>query len=321
VRTVYLASPPFGTPVLARLIERGAAPGLVVTTPDRREGRGRKLAPSPLAELAARERIPVLRAESVREDAARAALAGFAPDVVLVASWGELLRGDFLALPRLAVLNVHPSLLPRHRGATPVQAALSAGDPTTGVSIQRVVLALDAGDVLVQHATPIGPEETAGELTQRLALLGGDAAAEALGLLAAGRAVFRPQDPALVTVCRKLTKESGRIDWTRPADELARLVRAMNPWPGAATALPGGGALRVLRARALAAEPDVPPGPPGSVREAGKRLRVACGQGELELVELQQAGKRALAAAEFLRGTPLAVGARLGVNAPGASGA
>jgi methionyl-tRNA formyltransferase len=167
LRTAYLASPPFGTLVLEWLVESRQRPGLVVTTPDRREGRGRTLAPSPLAALAERASIPVVRAESVREEACLDALRSYAPDVVLVASWGELLRADFLALPRLAVLNVHPSLLPRHRGATPVQAAILAGDETTGVSIQRVVLELDAGDVLVQRATPLGPDETAGELAER----------------------------------------------------------------------------------------------------------------------------------------------------------
>jgi methionyl-tRNA formyltransferase len=313
VRTAYLASPPFGTHVLERLVESRQRPGLVVTTPDRREGRGRTLAPSPLAALAERASIPVVRADSVREDACRDALARYAPDVVLVASWGELLREDFLALPRLAVLNVHPSLLPRHRGATPVQAAILAGDETTGVSIQRVVLELDAGDVLVQRATPLGPDETAGELAQRLAHLGGEAAVEALEALEAGRAVFRPQDPAAATVCRKLTKESGRIDWTRSADELARHVRAMNPWPGAVTTLPSGAALRVERARALATGVSARP---GTVLESRGCLRIGCGEGELELLEVQLAGKRALPAPEFLRGTPLALGARLG---PGGS--
>ncbi len=312
MRIVFLGSPPFGTLVLARLLESPFPPGLVVTTPDRQEGRGRALRPSPLAELASRAGIPLLRTESVREEACDAALRAHAPDVVLVASWGELLRAEFLELPRLCVLNVHPSLLPRHRGATPVQAAILSGDATTGVSIQRVVLELDAGDVLVQRSTQVGADETAGELSERLARLGGEAAAEALGDLAAGRAVFRPQDARAATVCRKLTKESGRIDWARTAEELARHVRAMSPWPGAATTLPSGVPLRVWKARALPAGPPGSSAAPGTVLEARARLRVACGRDELALFEVQSAGKRVLGAAEFLRGTPLAVGARLG---------
>ena len=194
---------------------------------------------------------------------------------------------------------------------SPVQAAILAGDAETGVCVQRMVRALDAGDLVLSIATPIGPDETAGELAARLAEIGGEAAVTALDLVASGRAVFTPQDPARATVCRKLTKESGAIDWTRPAAELARLVRAMNPWPLARAARAGGGELAVLRARAI----DTPlAGEPGSVLEHTPRLVVACGAGgreALELLEVQAPGKRPLDAASFARGARLVRGAAL----------
>ncbi len=229
--------------------------------------------------------------------------------MILVASWGEILRPEFLALPRFAVLNVHPSLLPRHRGATPVQAAILAGDTHTGVTIQRVTTELDAGDLLVEKSVEIAPAETAGELLGRLALLGGEAAAEALDSIEDGTAVFRPQDASRATFCKRLTKESGRIDWRLPAEELERHVRAMDPWPAAYTTLPNGVPLTIWKARAL---PE-PAAAPGTVVDARDRLRVACGSGSLELLEVQSAGRRAMTAAEFLRGARLAPGERLGV--------
>jgi methionyl-tRNA formyltransferase len=311
VRVVFLGSPPFATPILARLLASPWRPSLVLTPPGRARGRGRQADESELAALAraAGEGVELLEAETLRSGPALARLCAAEADVFLVASYGELLRQEVLDLPRHACLNVHPSLLPRHRGATPVQAAILAGDQETGTTIQRVVLALDAGDVLVQRRTPILPGETAGELSARLAELSAEAASEALELVARGAARYQPQDPAGVTVCKRLSKEDGRIDWARPALELERHVRAMNPWPLAATALPGGAPLLVHRA-SLA--PGDPRAAPGTLLEAGARLVVATGEGALELTEVQAAGKRALPAAEFQRGARLAPGQRLG---------
>ena len=211
---------------------------------------------------------------------------------------------------------MHLSLLPRHRGASPIQAAILAGDPETGVSIQRVVLALDAGDVVHAVATPIGPEETAGELGARLAELGARAAVEALDAIEAGTARFTPQDPERVTVCRKLKKEHGHLDWARPAPELERFVRAMAPWPGAHTRLPeqhGGKGLTVRRARLPEGLERPAAARPGELLEVERRLCVACGEGALELLEVQVPGKRALPVPEFLRGARLQPGEHLGV--------
>lgn len=309
MRVVFLGSPPFATPILERLIASPHTPVAVVTAPERSRGRGRKSAASPVAELAESAGLPLLRPESARSPEFLAELAALEPDLCLVASYGELLTQDFLDLPPRGTLNVHGSLLPRHRGASPVQAALLAGDPVTGVAIQRVVLALDAGDVLLTRELEIGAQETAGELFERLSQLGAEAAVEALDRVAAGEDAYTPQDPAGVTVCRKLKKADGAIDWARSAAELERFARAMNPWPAARTRLPDGRGLSVLRARL-----DESSGAPGEVLEAGASFRVACGEGALELIEVQVEGKRALPAADFLRGARLEVGARLGAN-------
>lgn len=308
MRVVFLGSPPFATPVLARLVASPFRPVAIVTQPARAQGRGRKVAESSVAALAKEHGIELLEPESVREPAVLEKLRALAPDVFLVVSYGEILREEFLAIPRLVSLNVHPSLLPRWRGATPVPATLLAGDAVTGVAIQKVARELDAGDLLLVRETPVRELETAGELLARLAEWSGELVLEALALVASGRAVYTPQDHARATHCRKLSKESGRIDWTKSARELEHLVRAMNPWPGATTTLPDGTPLAVWRARAL----DVPPAAPGTVLESAKRLLVAAGSGALEVLEVQQPGKRALPAVDWLRGARLAPASTLG---------
>ena len=310
MRVVFLGSPPFGTPILERLAESAFRPSLVVTPPARPRGRGRKLAPQPLAERAGALGLELLQPRTVRDPEVMERLAAESPDVVVVASYGELLRQEFLDLPRLASLNVHPSLLPRWRGATPVPATLLAGDQITGVSVQRLVLELDAGDVLVARESPVDQEETAGELLDRMALLGAEALIEGLSALESGEARFTPQDPADVTHCRKLSKEDGRLHWREPAPSLALRVRAMNPWPGAHTTLAGGTVLSVWRARAVDESGD-----PGQVlRAEGGELVVACGEGALSLLEVQVAGKKRMAAADWLRGSRLEAGTVLGTS-------
>lgn len=309
MRTVFLGSPPFATPVLARLIESRHRPQALVTRPDRPRGRGRSLEASPLVELARAHGVEVLQPPDPHAPEVLEHLRALAPEVLFVASYGVILRPALLELGSHGALNAHASLLPRHRGASPIQAALLAGDSETGVSIQRIVEALDAGDVLLERRIPIGPDDTAGDLFARLAGLAGEAAVEALDLLEGGRARFTPQDPARVTVARKLRKEHGRVDWTRSAAELERFVRAMTPWPGARTLAPDGRELALLSVRV---HPES--GAPGLVLEAGQRLLVACGAGSLELLELAPAGKRAMSAADWLRGYRLSTGQRLGAG-------
>ena len=307
MRVVFLGSPPFATPVLERLVASPHRPVAIVTKQDLPRGRGRRVQPSSVAGIARREEIELLQPEKATDPEFLDRLRALGADVFLAVAYGKILREEFLAIPRDVSLNVHPSLLPRWRGATPVQAALAAGDRTTGVTIQRVALELDAGDVLVALRTEVRDGETAGELQARMAELSCEAVIQALDLVAAGGAAYTPQDPGAATFCTKLDKEAGVIDWTRGADELERHVHAMNPWPGARTTLPGEGELIALRARASEGS-----GVAGTVLSAGRRFVVACGRGALELAEVKPAGKRAMAGDEYLRGARLEAGMMLG---------
>jgi methionyl-tRNA formyltransferase len=232
--------------------------------------------------------------------------------VLLVASYGVILPPAVLALAPHGALNVHASLLPRHRGASPVQAAIFCGDRETGVSVQRMVAELDAGDVLLERRVALGAETTAPELLAQLAELGAEALVAALDLLAAGRAEFRPQDPARVTWARKIRKEHGHIDFAAPAARIERQVRALAGWPGARCLDPKGRELTVLRAAVVPAEGFGGESAPGTILECGEHLVVATGAGALEIRELLPAGKRAMSAAEFARGARLEPGQRLG---------
>lgn len=305
MRVIFFGSPPFATPILGALLESHHRPVAVVTQPAREAGRGRRPQPSPVADLAEAHGIELLRPESARDTEFQAQLRALEPDVLLVASYGELLDDTLLAIAPRGALNVHGSLLPRWRGASPVQAAILAGDARTGVSIQRMVRKLDAGDVLLARETDIEAEETGGALTARLAALGAEAAIAALDLVRAERAVFTPQDESRVTHCRKIPKSAGWIDWTQSAERLARHVRAFTPWPGARGRLADGRELTVVRARAEPAQKDAPPGALDADALGRGELRVATGSGCLQLLDVQPAGKRALAVGEWLRGARL----------------
>jgi methionyl-tRNA formyltransferase len=281
----------------------------LVARPDRPGGRGLAVRASPLVELARARDIPTIQPESTKDPAFVAALAALAPEVLLVASYGEILRRDVLELAPHGALNVHASLLPRHRGASPIQAAILAGDRETGVSVQRMVLALDEGDVLVEERTPIGERETAGDLLARLADLGGRAAVRALDLLEAGEAHFRPQDPARATYARKIGKEAGSIDWSRSAREIDRHVRAMTPWPGARTTAPNGREIQILEARVAAASSSAAP---GSILATEPELLVAAADGAVAIHVLKPSGGVHMEAAAWLRGARVAAGSRLG---------
>jgi methionyl-tRNA formyltransferase len=305
LRVVFLGSPPFATPVLERLVSGPYRPVAVVTQPDRARGRSRRT--SPVAELAEREDIPLLRPESARDPEFQDELRSLEPDVMMVASYGELLDDAFLAIPPRGSLNVHGSLLPRWRGASPIQAAILAGDEVTGVSVQRIVKKLDAGDVMLELETPIEADETAGELFARLEVLGAEAAERALEIVDRGEDEYTPQDPALVTHCRKIGKDAGAIDWSRSAGEIARLVRAMNPWP-TARASTGGAALQVLGARVAPLPPGHAGAAPGTLVAANPLPLVATGEGALELVSVKPAGKREMDGGAWLRGARLQPG-------------
>jgi methionyl-tRNA formyltransferase len=316
MRVVFLGSPPFAVPVLERLLASPHRVAVLVTPPDKPKGRGRRVEPSPLVEIARARSIPLEQPATTKDPAFVARLRAHEPDVLLVASYGELLRQEVLTLAPHGALNVHASLLPRWRGASPIQAALLAGDTETGVSVQRMVLALDEGDVIVERRTPIEPRENAGELLQRLARLGGEAAVEALDALESGTARFTPQDPARATFARKLPKERGWIDWSADAATLERHVRAMTPWPGARTLLrgpAGQGAQELVVVEARARDDvDAVDRAPGTLLAGRSELLVVCGSGALEIVRLKPAGKGELAADAWLRGARLDPAAHFG---------
>jgi len=306
-----MGSPPFATPILERLLQSDSHEVVgLVTPPDRPRGRGREVVRSELATLADRAGLTVIQPKSTKDQSFVDALAALGAEALAVASYGEILRTNILEMCPHGALNVHGSLLPRWRGASPIQRAIAAGDAETGVSIQRMVLALDAGDVILEKRTAIGPNETAADLFDRLSLLGADALIEALDQLDAGTATFTPQDPDAVTLAPKLKKEDGRIDFREPADEVARHVRAMTTWPGARTTLPDGRDLVVLEAQAT----DIAGGnaTTGELM-AADGLVIAAGDGTtVRLVTVKPAGKGAMDGAAFLRGTRLEAGQRLG---------
>jgi methionyl-tRNA formyltransferase len=282
----------------------------VVSQPDRPRGRGRRVSPSPVAQAAARLGLPLLRPEKVGDAETAAALAAAAPDLGVVVAFGQFLPRRIRELPALGYcINAHASLLPRWRGAAPIAHAILAGDSETGVSLMRVEREMDAGPVAAQRALAIGAEETAGELSARLAVLAAELLAEQIERIARGPIPWTPQDPARVTVAPRLARADAELDWREPAAALARRVRALAPAPGAFTQLAGAG-LRILAARALAGPVDRPP---GTLRRAGaSELRVATGEGWLVPLALQRAGGRVLDVASFLRGHALPDGTRLG---------
>jgi methionyl-tRNA formyltransferase len=313
VRIVFLGTPPFAVASLEALAAAGHTIACVVAQPDRPAGRGRALR-EPATKAWARARgLPVLQPEKVRDGRLAAALLPLRPDLLAVVAYGRILGRDLLDLAPHGAVNVHASLLPRWRGAAPVQWAVADGDAWTGVTVMRMDEGLDTGAILLQRATPVGPDETAQALSARLAKLGGEALAEALPLLAAGALTPVGQDPARVTLAPVIEKEHGRLEVRLPAARLAARVRAFTPWPGAFTAL-GGRILKVHAARVSAAEPAPPAGSrPGEARQAPGGILVACGDGSaLLLTEVQLEGKRRRAAPEFARGAAIAAGAVLG---------
>lgn len=311
MKVAFLGSPPFGATVFEALLATARHEVVaLVTRPDKPRGRGMKVEPSPMV-VAARERgIAVLQPDRARGPEFLEALRALAPDALLVASYGEILRQDVLDLAPRGAWNVHASLLPRWRGASPIQAAILAGDAETGVCVQKMVLALDEGDVVHELRTEIGARETSGELLARLATLGGRAAVEALDLVAAGAPLLVPQDAARATYATKIRKEHGLVDWTKSAVEIDRLVRAYAPWPGARTTL-AGAELGLLDCPPC----ELPQGAdtaPGAVAQTKEGLVAACGAGAVRLARVKPAGKGAMDGAAWARGARLEAGARCG---------
>lgn len=308
MRVIFAGTPEFAVAALEAVHTAGHRIVLVLTQPDRPAGRGLSPRPSPVKQAAFRLGLPVAQPTTLKEPAVHTALRAADPEIMVVAAYGLILPQAVLELPRHGAINIHASLLPRWRGAAPIPRALLAGDPRTGVSIMQMDAGLDTGPVLLAGETPIGPEDTAGALHDRLAALGARLVVEALARIAAGTARAKPQPSVGATYAPKLDSAEARIDWNRPAAEIARRVRAFDPVPGAVARIRGTD-LKIWRAEPRAAAgSDHAPGTVVAADEAG--IVVACGGGQLALRELQRAGGRRLPAAELLRGFPVVVGDR-----------
>ena len=313
LRIVFMGTPDIACPTLQAL---ASAPDCevvgVVAQPDKPKGRDLKLQPPPVKELALRLGVPVLQPVRAREEAFLAQLRELRPDLIAVLAYGQILPQAVLDLPQYGCLNVHTSLLPRWRGAAPIQWAILEGDAETGVTIMRMDAGLDTGGVVATCATPIAPDDNAQTVHDRLGVLGAELLVRTISRYVAGEAPPRPQPTEGVSYARKLTKEDGRLDWSQPARVLHNRLRAFTPWPGAFTFLPAQPRpllLKVWRAEvASAADLQLAPAAkPGQVLAADKLgLVIACREGALRLLEVQKEGSRRMTAAEFLAGHPLA---------------
>lgn len=310
MRLVFAGTPEFARIALDALLAAGHDIPLVLTQPDRPAGRGLKLTPSPVKQAAQAAGIEVAQPRSLKLDgrypdeaaAARDLLVRVAPEVMVVAAYGLILPLWTLQLPRLGCLNIHASLLPRWRGAAPIQRAIEAGDTRTGVTIMQMDEGLDTGDMLLERVVPIGPQQSAAELHDALALAGGQAIVQALEALQRGELTPRPQPQEGVTYAAKLDKAEAALDFTQPADVLARRVRAFNPVPGATVRLPGlSEPVKVWRAQAVADGGGQ--AAPGTVlRASAQGVDIAAGQGVLRLLELQKAGGKRQPVEVFMQG-------------------
>lgn len=311
MRIVFLGSGRFAIPSFEALLDAGHDVPALVTQPDRESGRGRDLAPPPIKPVAERRGIPVLQPRRVREPEAQDALRRLEPDLQVVVAFGQILPRSVIDMAPRGTVNVHASLLPRLRGAAPIQWAIATGEAQTGVTAMLIDEGLDTGPLLLARSAPIGPDETAAELEPRLARLGADVLLETVRGLEAGTIVPAPQDAARATLAPILKKEDGRIDWSATASTIACRARGFDPWPGAFT-LHEGRLLKALRVReAPAPAPSAPAGTVVLVASDG--VVIACGEGTaLRLVEVQPESRRAMPASAWAAGARLHVGARLG---------
>jgi methionyl-tRNA formyltransferase len=310
MRTVFLGSPPFAAPAFAALLARDEPPIALVTASARRAGRGRKDLANPLREMAEAQGLTVFQPENVRDPKFMDSFAALEADLGIVVSYGQILDWKVLVAPRFGCINVHGSLLPRWRGASPVQAALLAGDEETGVCIQQMVEALDAGPVLAERRLILSPDERADELFEKLSLQSAELLVEFLnqvgdGPLPDGAA----QDPRLVTSCKKIKAADSQLDWNWDSQTIDRHVRAMAGWPSAKTSLPDGTNMKVHRGEPSSLKAS---GEPGEVASLEGGLFICCGQGTFRVDSLQREGKAVMSAQEFLRGADLKIGSQFG---------
>lgn len=298
-----MGTPEFAVPCLQALVDGGHEVVAVFTQPDKPRGRGNRLTPPPVKVLAEKLGIPVYQPERIRRESV-GVLEALAPDLCVTAAFGQILSQRLLDIPRLGCINVHASLLPRHRGSAPINWAILQGDRVAGVTTMMMARGVDTGDMLLKVETPIREGETAGELTERLSLLGAPLLMDTLAALEAGTLRRVPQDEAQMTYDPMLDKAMGVIDWTRDARDIANQVHGLNPWPGASTALQGG---RLKLHRVQVAEGA---GQPGELLCADPKrgLVIACGSGAVRVLQLQAPGGKPMDPKDYLRGHPMAVG-------------
>lgn len=306
MRLAFFGSPDFALPSLEALLAAGHEVALVVSQPAKPVGRSAELSDPPVARRAKELSLAVFQPPTLKDEVALARLAEVRADLFVVVAYGKILAQRVLDLPRLGCVNVHGSVLPRWRGASPVQAALLAGDAESGVSIMRMEAGMDTGPVYAVSRGPIAPGEDAGSLSARLAREGAELLVATLPAIGAGTLAPAPQDGALASLCPKIRREDGQADLSRPAEELVRRLRAFTPWPGL-FAFRGGRRVKLLAARVV---PGTPGGTPGEVLSAGDEIVVACGDGALALARLQAEGRKPLDAATFARGERVMPGER-----------
>ena len=307
MRVLFWGTPEFAAAPLRALIGEGSEVVGVVTQPDKPQGRSRAIIPSPVKEIALEEEIPLFQPKNAREPELVEQLKALEPDISVVVAYGHILPQKIIDLPPQGTLNIHASLLPLLRGAAPIQAAIQQGFTETGVTIMRVVKALDAGPIILQARSKIFEDETYGELQERLSELGALSLIETLALLSIGKAKETPQDDALATYAGKVTRESARIDWNASALEISRLIRACDPKPGAFTKTPKGD-LKLFGPKVI----DGLKAEPGVVVDATGDLTIACGTDALRVTGVQPSGKSRMTAHEWVRGRGTAVGERFG---------
>ncbi len=309
MKVLFWGTPAFALPALRALSEEGHVVVGVVTQPDRPAGRGREVAFSPIKQEALEEGIPVLQPEKARGDEFMAQIRALDADISVVVAYGQILKPEVLAVPRLGSVNIHASLLPELRGAAPIQWAIVRGHAMSGVTIMRMEAGLDSGPMLMRVEESIDPEESASELGARLAEIGAEALVETLALLEGGGIVEEPQDHERATYAPKVDRETARVDWSLPADEVALWMRGMDDVPGAWSPLGGKGTVKLFRPRVV----DDAGGVPGEVLQADERgVVIACGFAAVRVGEVQPPGKRRMPAADWVRGRGVSVGDRFG---------
>lgn len=307
MRVVFLGTPEFAVPSLEALVASGHSVSAVFTQPDRPKGRGQQVAESPVKQAALRLGLPVFQPERIRRPESFEQLRSFNADLIVVVGYGQIIPQSIIDLPRFGILNVHASLLPKYRGAAPIQWAIANGETTTGVTIMQIDAGLDTGDMLAKATMDIGSDETAPELSVRLASVGAALLVDTVGQIAAGNSQREKQNDSEATLAPILKKEDGRVHWIMPARQINNRRRGFTPWPGAYTTFRGQ-PLSLIRTEPI----ENGSVPPGIVQVEGKRLLVGTGQGTLAISEVQPGGKKRMSAEAFINGYKPQTGERMG---------